>query len=86
MLRLRGTIIILSLFLLVNTTNSVQAQTQTKNEPIYVIQQYINSIDKHNWYAIPNLWVKDSELVDFIQSKQNQKYKYGLLGRLQAKL
>jgi len=83
-LRVRCTVIIFTLFLLMILTSSVQAQK--KNEPFNVVKQYINDIDKHKWYAIPNLWVKDSELLGFIQSKHNQKYKYGLFGRQRAKL
>lgn len=84
MLRVRCSIIIFSIFLLVIFTTPVQAQK--KNDAFKFVKQYINNIDKHNWYAIPNLWVKDSELLGFIQSKNNQKYKYGLFGRQQAKL
>jgi hypothetical protein len=63
----------------------VQAQTDLS---IDVVKMYFEQLDQNNWNSIPNLWVKDQResLKGFLNSKENQINKIGILNIKEAKL
>ncbi|WP_052947339.1 hypothetical protein [Aneurinibacillus tyrosinisolvens] len=81
----RRNVSVLLLLLLFMTTISVQAQ---ESSALTVVKKYIDTLNQHNWSAIPQLWVKErrKDLAQQINDKEYQEKKLGFLNIKKAKL
>ncbi|ETI68262.1 hypothetical protein [Neobacillus vireti] len=79
-------IIVLTILFCCIFSNSVSGDVTASPEK--VIQNYIVDLNNHQWKNASYWWVEEhkNELLDFVDDKENQKYKHGLLNIEEAKL
>jgi len=77
-------VLLFSLCMVVGFNGFVHAEQKVR--PSQIVKEYFQAIDERNWYLIPKLWVKDSDMLGFIQKKQNQQDKNGFFGIKKAKV